>query len=149
MVPEADPQQLSSCGPRPRSSNLYLFDPRLGAAVRNKATKKIATLKDVQNDPKLLEPSLISAANAKKLEAWLICPLQALSPRMLELQKGLSKHDAIVLYLPGPSLKQDIAKASGIPVRVWNANMNKDGLPVATQAKRNSPALATVRFTQG
>ena len=66
----------------------------------------------------LLEPSLITPPDAKKLQAWLVCPLYALSPRMLELQRGLTRHDTITLYLDAAQLAKDIGGACKLPVKV-------------------------------
>jgi hypothetical protein len=68
----------------------------------------------------LLQPSLIGPGQAKKLEAWLVCPLYALAPRLLEMQRRLSNLDTIVLHLNASELSREIAKATTLPIKVWN-----------------------------
>jgi hypothetical protein len=120
VVPDTDPLQFLIGVPDANSSSVLLFDPRLGLAVKGKDGKSIATLKEVRADPTLLGPSQITLEQAKKLEAWLVCPYQALSPRMLELQEGLSQVDRIVLHQNPLALSQDVAKLADLPVKVWN-----------------------------
>jgi hypothetical protein len=102
---------------------LRLFDTRLSLPVANKDGKGIATLKEAMDDPALLGPALIAKEDVKKLEAWLVCPLYALAPRMLELQARVSALDAIVLHLHARKLQQDVAKAAAIPVKAWHTNV--------------------------
>jgi hypothetical protein len=122
VVPEkeGDPVQLLIAVPDEPSASMLLFDPRLGLAVKGKDGKSIATLKEVRADPKLLGPSQITPEQAKKLEAWLVCPYHALSPRMQELQGQLDRIDRIVLHQNPLSLSQDIAKLAELPVKAWN-----------------------------
>jgi hypothetical protein len=114
--------------------NVWLFDPRLGLEVRT-AGGKVATLADVQADPKVLEPSGLSAEELKAVEVRIACPLYALSPRMRELEKALSAQDRIVLYLDPVRLQSDVAKATGRPVQVWNSRAADGGV-------ENSPTRA-------
>ena len=139
VVPESEPLQFLIGVPDAKSANMLLFDPRLGLAVKGKDGKSIATLKEVQADPKLLGPSQITPEQAKRLEAWLVCPYHALSPRMLELQGQLDRIDRIVLHQNPLILSQDIAKLAEIPVKAWN--------PQAQRTKAaNSPTRCLDRF---
>lgn len=120
VVPDSDPLQFLIGVPAAKSPGIMLFDMRLGLAVAGKDGKGIATLKEARADPKLLAPSLITPEQAKKLEAWLVCPYHALSPRMLELQGPLGKLDRVVLHQNPLELSQEIARLAEIPVKVWN-----------------------------
>lgn len=108
-------------GVREGKSDVRLFDPRLGLAIVGKDGKSAATLAEVLANPALLEPSGITAENVKKLEVRLVCPLFALSPRMLELQKGVAPYEPLTLHLNAPALAEDMAKVTQLPVKVWNA----------------------------
>ncbi len=119
VVPDTDPVQFLIGVPDAQSSGVLLFDPRLGLAVRGKDGKSIATLKEAQADPKLLAPSRITSEQAKKLEAWLVGPDHALSPRMRELQDRLDRIDRIAAP-ESARAAQEIAKLTEIPVKVWN-----------------------------
>jgi hypothetical protein len=101
--------------------DLLLFDTRLGLPVMTAAGKDVATLKQALQEPGLLKPSQFTQDDAKKLEAWLVCPLHALAPRMLELQKHIA--DPIVLHLDARKLQQDFAKITSIPVKTWSTNV--------------------------
>lgn len=114
--------------------DVYLFDPRLGFAVRT-AAGKVATLKDVQADPSLLKPSALSAEQLKTLQVRIACPLEAAAPRMRELERALTAQDRIVLYLDPARLQRDVAQATGLAVSVWNA-------PAGTGETPNSPVRA-------
>jgi hypothetical protein len=121
--PEREPKQLLVAVLDEKTSRLLLFDPRLGMALPGKNDKGVLALSEALENPALLEPFSIAKDDVKKLEAWLVCPLQALSPRMLELQRGLSAHTPIVLHQNAKGLHDHIAGASKIPARVWNADL--------------------------
>ena len=142
VAPDSDPLQFLVAaldrGSDKEPAKLYLFDPRLGLPLKTKDQKSVLTLQDALAEPALLQPAQITPEQAKKLEAWLVCPLYALSPRMLELQKGL-KDQEVTLYLNAPQLHQEIAKATNIPVKVWNAPAHDQSLP-------NSPTRCLSMF---
>ena len=108
---------------------LSLYDTRLGSPLKSKDQKSVLTLNEALADPALLKPAQITPEQTKALQAWLVCPLYALSPRMLELQKNLGTRDAIVLHLDAPLLRQEIAGATTIPVKVWNPPAEGKALP--------------------
>jgi hypothetical protein len=120
VVPDTDPLQFLIGVPDAKAGSVMLFDARLGLPVVGKDGRSIATLKETLADPKLLGPSQITPEQAKKLEAWLVCPAHALSPRMFELQVQLGRLDRVVLHQNPLSLSQEIAKLAAIPVKVWN-----------------------------
>jgi hypothetical protein len=134
VVPDLQPQQflVAVLDSTPKSPGLHLFDPRLGLALMGKDGTSVLSLKDALDEPALLQPSLIAPDQAKKLEAWLVCPLYALPPRLFEMQRGLSNLDTIVLHLSASELSREIAQATKLPVKVWN--------PLPVQGKTpNSP----------
>ena len=118
---------------------LYLFDPRLGMALLDKDQQRILTLKNALDDPALLQPAQITPEQAKKLQAWLVCPLFALSPRLQELQKRLNDLDAITLFLNAKELHDEVSKATTIPMKIWNP-------PVKDKVLPNSPTRALWTF---
>ena len=65
--------------PDKQNPALFLFDPRLGRPVPGPGTKGIATLSDVQADPKLLTASGLAMDDVAKLEAFQVTPLEVLS----------------------------------------------------------------------
>jgi hypothetical protein len=134
VVPGTEPLQFLIGVPEAKSSSLLLFDARLGLAVAGKDGKNIATLKEVRADPKLLGPSQITPEQAQKLEAWLVCPFHALSPRMLELQHQFHQFDWITLHQNPLKLAQEIGKLGEIPVKVWNPPA--DGPKIANSPTR-------------
>ena len=112
--------------------SLLLFDPRLGLPLKSKDRRSILTLKDALNDPVLLQPAQITPAQAKKLEARLVCPLYSLSPRLFELQTQLGKLDTCTLHLDAQDLFAQISRATRLPVKVWNPPPTKSQwLPVS------------------
>ena len=130
VVPGSDPLQFLVAVLDPKTAKLHLFDSRLGLAVRGKDGKSIATLDEVLVDPTLLQPVGIAAVQAQQMEAWLICPLYALSPRMLQLQNALTEHnDPITLHLDGPKLAESIKLATKLPVKVWISPPQGKALP--------------------
>jgi hypothetical protein len=130
VVPETEPTQFLTAALA--GEQLYLFDTHLGSPLLN-ADGGVLSLAAALEKPALLEPARITPEQAKKLEAWLACPLQAMAPRLLETQKGLAKQDPhIVLYLDAADLAAQVGKATRLPVKVWN--------PVAAAGKLpNSP----------
>jgi hypothetical protein len=129
VLPDSDPLQFLVAVLDPKTANLHLFDTRLGLALRSKDRKSILTLKEALDDPTLLQPAKIAPAQVKNLEAWLACPLDALAPRMLELQIGLSAHDAITLHMNAAWLHQEIGKATKLPGKVWNSPADGKVIP--------------------
>jgi hypothetical protein len=128
VVPDTEPVQLL-VGVREGKSDIRLFDPRLGLAVLGKDGKSVATLAEALANPELLQPSGIAPEQAKKLEVRLVCPLFALSPRMLELQKGINPYEPLVLHMNAPALADEFAKATQLPVKVWNPPAQGKSIP--------------------
>lgn len=120
--PEPDPKNLlvAVLDAGEKDSRLYLFDPRLGMPLKGKDNKGILTLKDAIDEPALLQPAAITPDEAKKLEAWLVCPLYALSGRAMELERGLRGRHPITLHLDAAWLKDEIGKATTQRVQIWN-----------------------------
>lgn len=133
VVPDTEPKQIliAALDAREKESSLYLFDPRLGLPLKSKDAKTVLTVKEALDDSTLLQPAMISPEQAKKLEAWLVCPLYALSGRALELERGLRGRHPITLYLDADWLANEIGKATKLQVRVWN--------PPAKDKTANSP----------
>ena len=77
--------------------DVYLFDPRLGLPLSGPKGQGIATLAQVRKQPDVLaQLNLdekhrydVTAEQAKKAHALLVCPLSSLSPRMRHLQEKL------------------------------------------------------------
>lgn len=111
------------------TSQLFLFDPRLGLPVRSKDGKRITTLQEARDDPALLAPSGIAEPQVKKLVTRLVCPLFAISPRMRVLETGLNEHEPVVLYQDPLELVKEIEKASPLPVSIWNPVAEGKELP--------------------
>jgi hypothetical protein len=106
----------AAVGPR----DVYLFDPRLGSAVRT-ANGSVATLKDALVDAALLEPSGLTLEQLKAAHVRLACPLNAIAPRMHALEKALTVHERIALYVDLASLQRHFAEDAGVSARLWNA----------------------------
>lgn len=76
---------------------VYLFDPRLGLPLSGPKGQGVATLAQVRKQPDVLaQLNLdekhhydITAEQAKKVHALLVCPLSSLSPRMRHLQERI------------------------------------------------------------
>jgi hypothetical protein len=128
VVPGPAPAPVLAALLDPGDQQLYLFDLRLGEPVLNQGGK-IATLKDVQETPALLERSGVTPAQVKELQAWLACPLAALSPRIVELENILVRQDRIKLALNAQALQGKLARASSLPVQVWNGPPEQGKLP--------------------
>ncbi len=94
--PDAPPR-LWACGVLvDKGNNLYLFDPRLGLPLPGPEGKGIATLAAVRKDPSLLAQLTtgeqrydVAAEQVPTVEAKVVFPLSALSPRMRHLQEKL------------------------------------------------------------
>jgi hypothetical protein len=92
-----DPPRLWACGVlADKGSDLYLFDPRLGLPLPGPDGKGIATLAAARKDPALLAQLTtgdhrydVTAEQAQAIEARVVFPLSALSPRMRHLQEKL------------------------------------------------------------
>ncbi len=130
VVPEAEPKYVLVAALDDKESRLHLFDPQVGVALPSKDGKSVLTLNDAV--PALLPPGMVAPGKEPKLEAWLVCPLYALSARNHELERGLRGRHPITLHLDAAWLAGEVAKATKLPVKVWNPRA-KD------QASANSP----------
>jgi hypothetical protein len=119
--------------------DLFLFDTRLGLPLKSKDQKRWLTLDEARHDPDSLQAAKITPKQVETLEAWLVCPLYALAPRLKELQRGLSDRDTITLYVDAKRLRDDIAQAARIPVKVWNP-------PAKDKELANSPTRSLRMF---
>jgi hypothetical protein len=140
VVPDSAPLQFLVGALDSKAEDIVLFDARLGQALPGKDRKRVLTLKEALADPALLQPARIAPDQAKKLEAWLVCPLYALAPRMLELQNQLSlRFELIALHLNAKSLRDQVAAVTPLPVKVWNP-------PAQGKAPPNSPTRCLSLF---
>jgi hypothetical protein len=131
VVPELEPKQflVAVLDGNGTTSHLHLFDPSLGLPLRSKEGGAVLTLKQALAEPALLHASQITPDQLKQLEAWLVCPLYALSPRLRELQIRLIQKETIVLHLNAPDLASEVAKATTLPIKVWNPPAKGPTLP--------------------
>lgn len=137
--PEPTPEVVLVGVPGEDKQQLYLFDPRLGLPVLTEAGK-VATLDEARANPDLLKPSRLTAEQLQALEARLVVPLYALSPRMRELERLLTSQERVVLHLDPARYARDVASAVGdLKVQVWNAPGKED-------RAENSPTRALRRF---
>ena len=113
----------------PSLDSVRLFDPRLGMPVRTTAGK-VASLKDVQADTKLLGPSELTADQIKSGQWKVVCSLYSVPPRMRELERALAAYDRVALYCDVAKLKSDLERSTGMAVSVWNAAGNAAPSPV-------------------
>ncbi len=115
-------------GDSPRA-DLYLFDPRLGLPVLAPDTGKIATLRDVAADDKLLRqldvdsknPYPIKADDLKEVTALIEAGPGFLSRRMEILENSLGGEQRVVLAAPLAALaeKLEAVEAIGPRVALW------------------------------
>ena len=106
----------------------YLFDPRMGLPVPTADRKGVATWTQLRDQPDLGKFIDLSPAQIAKLEARLMAPLEALSPRMEYLERLLRGEEAnvgsdrIVLHVDVAQSERIFAEA-GLPlVGLWNPN---------------------------
>jgi hypothetical protein len=106
----------------------YLFDPRMGVPVPTADRKGVATWTQLRAQPEIGKFVDLSAAQIAKLEARLVVPLEALSPRMEYLERLLKGEEAnvgserIVLHVDVVQAERDLADAGLRPVGLWNPN---------------------------
>lgn len=118
-----------SSGKEGSKGGLYLFDPRTGFALEGGSRRDAVTLDEARVKPGLLATAGIPPDQASKLEAFLSCPLSALSPRMAYLEKMCAAQDRIVLFQDMLALRDKVAAASTAPVSVWNAPAGAKSAP--------------------
>jgi hypothetical protein len=140
----AGTQRLWACGVLVEgSSDLHLFDPRLGLPVPGPDGKGVATLAAVRKGPALLaqldsgeHKYDVTGEQANAAEVHQVCALSALAPRMAELQKLLSPtirvHLSVDALADQKALRQaaEAAQAAGgkpVPVRAWRADADHNG----------------------
>jgi hypothetical protein len=98
QVPDAKGEmRLWACGVVVGDKDVYLFDPYLGlplpgpngdgVATLAQAREKAEILAQLNIDDKLRYP--VTQEQVRAAQAWLVCPLSALSPRMRYLQEKL------------------------------------------------------------
>jgi hypothetical protein len=122
--------------------DVLLFDFRLGLPLPGPEGKGIATLKQLQADPKLLQAFSaegaaydVTADQFKKLEIWLIAPLSGLSARMRYLEdEVLRGFQPLNVAVRLPELMEQCEKLQAGPVRVWNQPA-KAGPPAQTPTR--------------
>lgn len=115
---------------------LYLFDVLLGKPVPGPEGKGIATLAEVEKNPKLLEPLGIAAADFAKVDFYLNSPLTGLAPRMFVLERLLQDQNPVVLWYDAAKVHQAISATTNKPIRIGNQEPPADP---KTTPPRNSP----------
>jgi hypothetical protein len=106
----------------------YLFDPRTGRAVPTADRKEIATWTQLRAEPALGKFVDLTPEQVAKLEAKIMVPLEALSPRMEYLERLLQGDEAHVggdrigLHVDVVQLDRSLADAGVSPVGLWNPN---------------------------
>jgi hypothetical protein len=126
--------------------DIYLFDTRLGMPLPGPGGKGIATLKQVREQPAILNALNIdekhrydvTAQEAKSLEVHVAPFLSAMAPRMTLLETLLATQNKVsVAVEPGALLERFRTATQGqkIPLHIWN-----------TPGEPNSPMTVLRRF---
>jgi hypothetical protein len=123
---------------RETPSPIFLFDARCCLALET-ADRKIASTKDVDANPELLQRAGLTAAQFRAADVKVACPLQALPPRMRELEDTLRNQGRVSLFIDPVTLQERFKELLGRPVHVWNS-------PPAGDRVENSPTRALRLF---
>jgi hypothetical protein len=129
--------------PEGKADKIYLFDTRLGLPLPGPDGKDIATLRQVREQPAILErlsPDKqhaydITPAQASKAEVYLVLPPSAMAPRLKYLEEQLQERQEQLRLTAVPAAGKEMlpirdgldrlftrfALASGGEVRVWSA----------------------------
>ncbi|NIL98015.1 MAG: hypothetical protein GTO53_09640 [Planctomycetales bacterium] len=109
-VPLADSPALQQlwCTALLHDGQLYLFDPNYGLPLYGPLGKRVATLREVQENPELLrqfdlpgQPYPIEADQVRQVEVFVVAERQCLSQRMKKIEARLGAQLQVVLtYRP-------------------------------------------------
>ncbi|KAA5540303.1 tetratricopeptide repeat protein [Roseiconus nitratireducens] len=110
---------------------IYLFEPRLGIFVPGPGQEGIATLAQARRDPLVLRRLSIAGfdqftypiakENAQQCAALFNVLPEAISPRMQQLQSGLTGNRRMNVYVDVDQLAADFDAVTGISsVRIWD-----------------------------
>ena len=106
----------------------YLFDPRTGRAVPTADRKEVATWTQLRAEPALGKFVDLTPEQVAKLEAKVMIPVEALSPRMEYLERLLQGDETHVggewigLHVDVVQLERSLVAAGVSPVGLWNPN---------------------------
>jgi hypothetical protein len=103
----------------PGDDEIYLFDPRLGVPLPGPKGERIATLRQVRAQPRLLaalspdpkDPYDLDAKSFDSATVTMVLPLSALAPRLRVVENLLAEHQEHVRLAVAPP-RADGAKAS-------------------------------------
>jgi hypothetical protein len=120
-------------------NNLYLFDTRLGFPVPGPNGKGVATLKEVQDHPELLQaltldakfPYDVKPEDVQHAEVEMACNLSAMSPRMRYLQEKLAANEKVPVYVDAEARQRRFQTAlktehQSRTLKGWNSAGDKD-----------------------
>jgi hypothetical protein len=132
-------------------ADIYLFDPRLGMPLPGPDGKGVATLRQLNQQPSLLDVLRsdkerdydVTAAQAKAAQACLAAPLSALAPRLAYLEQVLETRDRVRLALDPAKQLKALEAASGGEVGVWNRRAAPGRLPPSTPTRALRQLLGT------
>lgn len=137
---------------------IYLFEPELGTFVPGPNQVGIATLAQARTDASVLRrlnvPGFfdypISKADAQQCTALLNVVPEAISPRMKNLESGLTGDRRMKVFVPADELAEQIDQVSGIAgVRLWNVPLMAEvyQAEIAKEAERD-PLFAFWYFSR-
>ena len=140
------------------NDQLYLFDTQLGLPLLNPETGQIASLQDVDKNPKIFsqlstqenQPYRVGPEDSSRITALIDASPFALSQRMLMLQKQLTGTQQMILTVSPDKIGKQLRDKHGIDsTRLWNVPFETllyryDGRKnIATSADPSSAPLAT------
>lgn len=108
--------------------DLYLFDPQWGIPVPGPGGQGIATLRQVVEQPSILEaiqvdaehPYRVASVNIHDLGVWIDASREALSQRMRLVERKLSRDQKLILTVAPSELRLKFAEHPGVTqIGIW------------------------------
>jgi hypothetical protein len=103
-----------------KASEIYLFHLYLGSPLPGPKGQAVATWSQLRRQPALLTATA-KDSSTPALKVWIACPMEALSPRIRELERVLAAQDPVSLYMEPIELQKQVAAAAGEEIGVWSS----------------------------
>ncbi len=133
----------------------YLFDAELGLPLLNDSKEGVLTWKELQAQPELLKrydlagiaDYRVQASDLKRVAALIVASPEALSSRMLALERSLKGEHHLQLTVPVKLLSEKLTKNDGITrLKLWTIPWEAIAYEITSRDRREGSEIAKAEF---